>query len=116
MKRIIRNKVYDTDGAKFICSRADAPYTTSLYRKRTGEYFIHIAGGDYGHIQPVSAEEARIFASENMDDAQYMNVFLDDCTDFHFLLPPEIGMKMKRVAEERGISLKSLLIEMIKNL
>lgn len=52
MKRYINGKVYDTSTAQEIGSYANAGnwrdfshYEETLYRKRTGEYFLHGEGG-----------------------------------------------------------------------
>ena len=51
MRKIIANKSYDTNTASLVGAWDNREYgnldyvSESLYRKRTGEYFIHGAGG-----------------------------------------------------------------------
>ena len=53
MRKIIANKSYDTNTATFIGAWSNKEYGSfdyvaeSLYRKRTGEYFLHGEGGAY---------------------------------------------------------------------
>ena len=66
MKKIIAGKLYDTDTAKAVSNRidrgsvADVYYGQTLYRKRTGEYFIYREGyrGVEDAIEPLTYEEA----------------------------------------------------------
>lgn len=96
MRRIINNKTYDTDTAKFVGSVGQElddrlnRVEEDLYRKRTGEYFLHGSGGAmtrYGvalgdnnwsggeRIMPLSYEQARAWAEEELDVEEYEREF-----------------------------------------
>ena len=89
MYRIIAGKRYDTNAADFIASvsvsdqEAANKATESLYKKKTGEYFLHGVGGPlsrWGHstrqgwtdgesIRPLTVEQAQQWLeSHNMGE------------------------------------------------
>lgn len=87
MKKVIKGKLYDTDKAAEVAEWSDGSPSDfryieeTLYRKRTGEYFIYGYGGPmtryservgdaYGYgstIVPISYDEARAWGEEHMD-------------------------------------------------
>lgn len=92
MRKIIHNKVYDTETARKVgewdvdTSITDFDwYSEELYQKRTGEFFIYGEGNArspyaehaYGMwqggeaITPVSPEQAREWAEEHLDAEDY---------------------------------------------
>lgn len=97
MKKIINNRVYDTDTAKLIWMRKydgsprDFEYfEEGLYLKRNGEYFLGGWGNGLSHygkavrhnewqpgerITPLPYERARKWAEENMEADDYMKEF-----------------------------------------
>lgn len=96
MKKIINNKLYDTETAREIdyyqySSSSDFYYVyEALYKKRTGEYFLYGEGGAMSkysvscgnrqysgssEIIPLSKEEAKEWAVENMDADDFMEEF-----------------------------------------
>lgn len=101
MKKIIDNRVYDTDTAQQV-GPAYSPagfgpsdfdrYEETLYRKRTGEYFLHGEGGPMTkyaepcgqsswtggeRIMPLTYDEAREWAEQHMDADAYIAAFGD---------------------------------------
>ena len=95
MKRIIKGKLYDTEKATEVAEWSDgAPsdfryIEETLYRKRTGEYFLYGYGGPmtqyservgnaYGYgaaILPISYDEARAWGEEHMDADEWQEEF-----------------------------------------
>lgn len=96
MKKIISNRVYNTETAKLIGEWTNDYGCTdfrwaeeALYLKKTGEYFLHgqggglsIYAGQYGYssgygekIMPLSYDKAREWAEEKLDADTYMNNF-----------------------------------------
>ena len=88
MKKIINKKLYDTSTATCIAEYSGPArvsdfsfYRETLYRKRTGEYFIHGEGGarsryasyEYGlmswgeQILPLTYDTSRDWAEHHMD-------------------------------------------------
>lgn len=98
MNKVINGKRYDTDKAKLVGSTDNGRawmdldyYAESLYKKRTGAFFLHLAGGarspiaesrDGGsigaeRIRPVELEEARKWAEDHIDADGYAALFGD---------------------------------------
>ena len=96
MKKIIEGKKYDTEtaqkcGAKKYGNYGDIKFIwETLYKKRTGEFFLHCEGGaatKYGEkvgtnawesgelIDPLSYEEAMDWAEENLSGDEYEMIF-----------------------------------------
>lgn len=72
MKKIINKKSYDTETAKVVCSYSYIfsgdfqRVTETLYRKKTGEFFLHGVGGPASKysremIIPMVASAAEVF-------------------------------------------------------
>jgi len=96
MKKIIDGRLYDTETAKLIASRSSggsgsfSDWSEALYKKRTGEYFLHGEGGpmtkysrqcgdnSWGwgeRITPLSYDEAVKFAEKAMTAEEYQAEF-----------------------------------------
>ena len=96
MKKIIRGRQYDTDTAQRIgswdngLSGTDLEYTDeTLYRKRTGEFFLDGCGGARSRyaevdgnmmapgnrIVPVTFDQAREWAEEHLTPEEYESEF-----------------------------------------
>ena len=97
MKKIINGKMYNTETAK-VCgtywnglSRSDFKrYEETLYKKRTGEYFLYGEGGPMtkyavsvgdnartggSAITPMTEAEARQWAEDHLDADEYIEIF-----------------------------------------
>lgn len=96
MKKIINGKMYNTETAKvlgeydngYVCGDFNY-FSETLYRKKTGEYFLFGAGGalsgyashcgnrsGYGkEIIPMSEAKAKKWAEEYLDADEYIAVF-----------------------------------------
>lgn len=75
MRRIVQNKVYDTDTAKYIGTNTVSG-TRSLYRKVTGEYFIYdkeLPGSKA--ILPMDYTVANDWAKKNLSKEDYKRHF-----------------------------------------
>lgn len=96
MKKIIAGKQYDTDKAEELASwentydvRDFSHVRETLYKKRTGEFFLHGEGGGnsrYGEwhgnsggpgekIMPLSYAAAQEWAEEHLDGDDYISIF-----------------------------------------
>lgn len=142
MKRIIRNKVYDTATAQKLGDWCNGHYTSdfrycaeTLYRKRTGEYFIHGEGhamskyashsGDssgWGEkIIPLSYEEAQKWAEEHLDADDYISIFGEPVEDdsliaLNLTLSASAISKFRLVAQRQQISQRELMERLISSL
>lgn len=137
MKQYIKNKSYDTATATPIGSyeygaAADLDHRReTLYRKRTGEYFLHGEGGAMSRhavmsganswsggekISPLTADQAREWAQEHLDTATYDSEFgeiVDDGTSESVLLCLNAALieRSRRAQSSLGIGSLSAFVE-----
>ena len=137
MKKIISNKQYDTETAKEISSRShgegprDINYCCeTLYRKRTGEYFLHGEGGPASKyaesrglnqwsggekIIPLDYKAATEWGEENMSADDYQAEFGevgegdDERTTVTISLSVATLERIRREAAEKGMSVSGLI-------
>lgn len=77
MNKIINNRKYDTNTAKeiFRCAFLDGSSVT-LYRKKTGEFFMYYWGSLNGErIKPLTEDEAKDWVADKMDADAYEELF-----------------------------------------
>ena len=122
MRKIIKNKVYDTEKAKLIGSREilepnENGYTKeSMHKKHTGEFFLFKQKEDgSGKIFPVSIDEAKDWIQKYCGNA-YQNMFTsaDDTKKIYtsFSIDPEVAMELTRMAKSYKLS-RSAMVEKI---
>ena len=96
MKKIIKHKVYNTETAKAVAFYHNGfkwgysyHVSETLYRKRTGEFFLHGYGGEmteYGkhkfgfwwggeNISPLTEEDAKVWVTAFCDADTYIALF-----------------------------------------
>lgn len=141
MKKIISGKVYDTDTAALKGEYSNGGnwrdfnhLEESLYLKRTGEFFLHGEGGPLtkyservdgnswsggSQIIPLSFREAREWAEEHLNADQYEGIFgkveEDDSKVLTaFNLTRTAVEKLKREAQERGMTQSALIEEKLR--
>lgn len=141
MKKIINGKVYDSEKAHEVGYHAsDANwgdlYNTceTLYRKRTGEYFILGEGGagtQYAvpcgdsnwrggwRIMPMTFDEARKWCEENLDADEYEAEFGEIADDDSkvvvcITIRADAAETAKRRAAEAGTSVSAWIESLIK--
>lgn len=139
MKKIINGKVYDTDKAQIVGAWDNGIYgdfdsvEETLYRKRTGEFFLHgvggartkyatIAGGNSWAggqmILPVSYEDARQWAEDHMDAEDYEAAFGavvedDTKTTINLSLPVSLVEQLKRDSSKAGMGLSAYVEQLL---
>ncbi len=140
MKKIINGKKYDTETA-VLKGEADNGYPVNdfsyakegLYQKKTGEYFLYGVGGPktryathHGNmwsggemIQPLTYDEARDWAEENLDADEYESIFgavSEDETKAPLTLSLNASTieKLKREASKQGISVSDLVSQLVE--
>lgn len=131
MQKIINGKKYDTGTAAEVAEWHNIPDVTdfeycseTLYRKRTGEYFLHGEGGarsryavSHGNnewgggesIEPLTYEAARRWAEEHMGAEAYEAEFGEVSEDggmvaATFRISESTRAKIQREASRRGIT------------
>lgn len=141
MKKIITGKVYDTDTATKLGVwwssndvRSFSHCEETLYRKRTGEYFLYGYGGPMTkyaraegqnswtggeRIMPMSYDEARTWAEEHLETGEYEAAFGEVTEDeseyaLYVKLPMPVADKLRRIASQQGKALRDVLVEMIQ--
>ena len=133
MRQIIKNKVYDTNTAKKIGSYRNPKdsndsvyYEETLYRKKTGEFFLHTydrkitSYSDWARIIPLTYDEAQEWAEIALTEEQYKSIFLgvvDEGTEMEALtvqLPTVIVTKLKRRTDKSGQLIKEAVAEALR--
>lgn len=139
MKKIINGKVYDTDTAKMVGSwdnghpTNDFAYCSEeLYRKKTGEFFLHGEGGALSRyashsgdnsgwgeeIIPLTYNAAQEWAEKHLDGDGYCAIFgepdanSEDVT-LGIRVSAAAAAKLKREASMQGITQAALLERLI---
>lgn len=139
MKKIIKNKVYDTDTAKLLAeydsgNRDDFHwYCEELYQKKTGEFFIYGEGNaasPYSQkvdtntwsgscaIKPMSYDEAREWAEKNLDADEYISIFGEPQEDdsrqsVNISLSAQKAAQLKQAAAKAGMTVSAYVESLI---
>lgn len=141
MKKIINGKVYDTDTAKELGTWCNAGtwrdfnhIEETLYRKKTGEFFLHGEGGPatkYAQavdqnswsggerIMPMTFAESREWAEKHLDADEYEAIFGTVTEDESrvqvcYSLSAATVETIKRKAAELGISASAYIEQLVK--
>lgn len=136
MRKIIDNKVYDTEKAAEVGSYGNAGswrdfrhFVETLYRKRTGEYFLFGEGGPStkyatptgqnswsggSRIMPMSYGEARTWAEQNLDadefEAEFGEIVEDGSTEVITIsVPASVSARIRREAQQNGVSVSGII-------
>lgn len=131
MKKIIRGRRYDTETARKVgCKTEQAQYGDvdyALYRKRTGEYFVHaefsymLDDGNPDYIKPLSEDEANEWAQEHLNADVYESEFGEIVDDDETIsasinLPRKTYDKLRRLAVEAGEPMSKYTTKLIDKL
>jgi hypothetical protein len=139
MRKIIKSKVYDTNTAKKMGTFRDLEgssgfdhYEVSLYRKKTGEFFLHTCSSpksqyheitgysDGARIIPLTYDEAQKWAETALTKEQYKNIFfgaIDEGTEMEALtvqLPAAIVIQLRRQTDKSGQLIKEAVAEALR--
>jgi hypothetical protein len=141
MKKIIKNKAYDTETAKELGSWSNmadygnfSQFSETLYRKKTGEFFLYGKGGPMtkyavaegsnswrggSRIMPLSFQEAREWAEEHLSGEEYEAIFGEVVEDDSrvqvcYSLSAAAVETIKRRAAELGISASAYVESLVK--
>lgn len=140
MKKIIKNKVYETEKAKEIGSYEPNPnindfhwYIEKLYKKKTGEFFLYGKGNAASKynkavddhtscgtekIIPLTYEEAMVWTEEHLDAEIYETLFgspeEEGRTSIHIYLDNKVIFKLKTSAAKKGIALGEYITQLLE--
>lgn len=138
MKKIINGLLYNTESAKEIgrfCNSYRGDYKffcETLYKKRTGEYFLYCSGGAMSRyseicsgmaigkevIKPLSYAEAKYWAENFLDaeiyQAEFGEVEEGNTVALHITLDNQIYTKIKREAQEKKMTIRAVIEERFK--
>lgn len=140
MKKIINGKMYNTDTAEKMGTWDNGIYgdldsvEETLYRKRTGEFFLCGVGGPRSRyatstgnnswsggarIIPLTWEAARVWAEKHLDDKNYTQLFGevsedDGRTVFALSISTGTLKKIKRAAAQANMSLSQYVENLLK--
>ena len=140
MKKIINGKLYDTDTAKELGTYSHSNprdfnyWCETIYRKRTGEFFLYGHGGPASKyaescgqntwsggskIIPLNYKASQEWVEKYLDADDYQTIFGDvtegDDVLISVKLPASADSKLRRIAAEKGISLTAMIISLIDN-
>ena len=142
MRKIIKNKVYDTNTAKLQGEWWNGHSVTDfrhlsqdLYLKKTGEFFLHISGGaltEYAKstgdgwtgdeiIKPLSFEEARDWAEDHLESKEYEAIFGEVSEDdegevgMHVAIPKALYDKISQERLQKGKQMKDIVIRALED-
>ena len=141
MRKVIKGRLYDTDKATMVAEHTenypnDFSYVCeTLYRKRTGEYFLHgrgnantryatpVGGMNWSGgeaIRPLSYEDAREWMERNADVEGYEREFGEpdegDSHDLHVLVSSEAWQAISRAARTEGVTVSTIIERMAATL
>lgn len=136
MKRIIKGKAYNTETAERVGSWNNGHYTNDfnycsedLYRKRTGEFFLHGEGhalsvyashegnssGWGEQIIPLTYQEAQEWAEKHLTGDEYENIFGDVSEDesrvsLNLSMTTAEAEIIKRNAAQEGMTVSAYIV------
>lgn len=140
MKRIIKNKLYDTEKAKALGCYEPNPYRSdfhwyceTLYQKKTGEFFLHgdgNAASKYSRscgqnewcgsesIIPLSYDEAQEWAEGHLNGDDYIAIFgepeeTDEKVRLTVYMNSATVQKFKTEAAKRGVSVGDFIESLV---
>lgn len=144
MKKVIKGRLYDTDKAAFVhegdngAPRGAFYYCIErLYRKRTGEYFLHGIGGpetSYAQkvpgdqftymggedIRPLSYEGAREWMEKHAEPEEYEAAFglpAEDAEhDLHVIISETAWQAISRKAASDGTTVRAIIERLAETL
>lgn len=141
MKQIIKGKKYDTETARKVGMASNGEgwrdfryYEETLFCKRTGEYFLHGAGGPASRyavsagqnawsggekLIPLTFENAKAWAEEHLTADEYESEFGEVTEDetskvVTLSMPTNIIELARRRAQEAGMSLSAYIASLVQ--
>ena len=140
MKKIINGKLYNTETAKKLGDwESDQDYRglyheeESLYRTKSGNYFLWCYGGAASRynqqigqnewssgelIQPISEDRAKKWAEDRLDGDSYERIFGEisegESETVSVILPPDVVAKLKEEMERSSKKRTDVIVEALR--
>ena len=140
MKKVIAGKVYNTQTAECVgemswgSTRGFTDCNEELYRKRTGEFFLHGYGGGMSKyaksvgqnswgwgeaIIPMTLEEAKAWAEEHLDGDEYEKIFgiieePDTTTRINWTLDADIVEDLRQRTVDTGVPVSRAVSDVLR--
>lgn len=126
MRKIIKNRVYDSDTAKKITIRFIGPEFQrsgweELYQKKNGEYFIlhHSYQERIERITPVSYEEAQQWATDYLPALEAEEIFGEvsegeEIAHMHISMKKQDSEAIRRAAAKAGLTVSEYIVKQCK--
>ena len=123
MRTHINNKLYDTDTATRILYLTNSYNLTdiryqeiSIYRKKTGEYFLYRSNRLSGAITPLSYNEAEQYIREYGTEEVYQKEFgyEQGVLSLRFNIPKDVKKKLDKIASIKGKPRTQCIIDLIR--
>ena len=141
MRKVIKGKLYDTDTATEVTDYSHGyvsdfnHFSETLYRKRTGEYFLYGEGGAMSkyaescgqnqwmggeRIMPMSYEDAKLWTEEHADAEVYEAEFgvpdEDAEHDLHAIISEHAWQVLSRKAASEGVTVGKVIEQLAATL
>lgn len=138
MKKIINGRRYDTQTAKLVGHTSYSTpgsldyWSEDLYRKKTGEFFLHGQGGpmskylerigenewSYGHeIRPISLDRAKAWAEKYLSADEYEETFgkvEEGKVQISTWIEESIKEEIDKLRDEKGITIADIIKEGVR--
>ena len=144
MRKIINGKAYDTEKATFVAEYDNGQWdnrfnliTETLYRKRTGEYFLHGGGGSMTHyakscgqnswsggelITPLTYDQAKQWTEQHATAEEYEREFgvveddMETTAALHVVISKSAWLAIQRKSAREGKTLRTIIEELAETL
>jgi hypothetical protein len=114
MFKRIGTKRYDTAAATLVATCSHASSYEELYRKRSGEYFLHTGSGEGDDIKPLTYDQVGEWEAKNHKIIElYSHYQPDTRSNLTLSLSGEAIRDLRRMASEQGKPMSQIVEEMI---
>lgn len=96
MKKVIGTKRYNTESAQLQAVEGKQ----TLYRKKTGEFFLHIQE-EPERLQPLTLAEANIWGHDHLSDDQYEKIFNTEGLNFSPIPKQNVSLYIEKPDVEK---------------
>ena len=124
MNKVVNGKMYNTETAQMLAKAYVSEICQqTLYRKRTGEYFLYTEEEVYGNlsIKPLTLSEAKKWAEKELEGTKYEEIFgdIEDEPEMaaelnqqiSILLPKSLYDELKAKKSSTGMNVSALIIK-----